>query len=727
MKRKLLHSILIALSSLVASLLYAQPEEAMTPTDYILPDFVVTSDLWDTNLADSTQSATVLDSTELKASSAQHFKDIANSIPNLTWTGGTSRPRHFQIRGVGENSQFEGETPDSSVRFLIDDIDFTGLGTVGSLFDVQQVEVLRGPQAGAYGVNAAGGIIKIVTKEPTPYWTGNTEVTLGQDALRSTALAIGGPLLSSDPEKLSFRLALQESNSHGFRKNQFLEKNNTNALDEFNSRLKIKWILSEDFQVNATLLYSDIQNGYDEWSLNNTGFDVYSDNPGQDLQESSAASIRTEYEGFDTFKLTTISSITETDTTFSYDADWGAGYVAAPNASGFIGFLKTDREREVFSQEIKLDSKETEDALGWIDRWTIGAHYQRLEEDTLNDYDDDYGTIDALSLYENESTALFSKISHNFSDSQRATLGLRVEDHKVMTSSNGTDSGDYVGQIIEGDSKASNTLYGAKFTFEQDINENHSAHASISRGYKGGGSNISAFNSTFDPKTYKNETILNYEIGLSSQWIPNKFHTKITVFQMDRSNAQLRDSKGAGGFFRYLTVNGNDASHVGLEAELFYKINANWQINSGIGLLETDREAYTVRDGLNSDGSIRTVTILSRDLANAPKINAFVTVNYQSEDGLFFNAGINARDSHYESNSHFKRRGAMTVLNSTIGYQKNNWTYSLWAKNLLDNDYAKRIFYFDNYHPEDGYVPTDRLYKTPADPQQFGVSVNYAW
>ena len=82
---------------------------------------------------------------------------MINAIPNLTWTGGTSRPRYIQIRGIGENSQFEGETPDSTVRFLVDDLDFTGVGTIGNLFDVQQVEVLRGPQAGAFGANAAGG------------------------------------------------------------------------------------------------------------------------------------------------------------------------------------------------------------------------------------------------------------------------------------------------------------------------------------------------------------------------------------------------------------------------------------------------------------------------------------------------------------------------------------------------------------------------------------------
>ncbi len=106
-------------------------------------------------------------------------------------------PAYIQIRGIGENSQFEGETPDSTVRFLVDDLDFTGVGTIGNLFDVRQVEVLRGPQAGAFGANAAGGVSQIVTNDPTPYWTGQVEGTLGNDSLFAGGFAVGGPCLKT--------------------------------------------------------------------------------------------------------------------------------------------------------------------------------------------------------------------------------------------------------------------------------------------------------------------------------------------------------------------------------------------------------------------------------------------------------------------------------------------------------------------------------------------------
>ena len=159
--------------ALAATLSAAEP--AQPPGAVTLAPVRVTADLWASPLAQIPASVTVFDEATLRLGAVGHFGDLADRIPNLTFTGGTSRPRYFQIRGIGENSQYEGETPDSAVRFLVDDFDFTGLGTLGSTFDVSQIEVLRGPQAGAFGANAAGGVVRLVTNAPTPFWTGRVE------------------------------------------------------------------------------------------------------------------------------------------------------------------------------------------------------------------------------------------------------------------------------------------------------------------------------------------------------------------------------------------------------------------------------------------------------------------------------------------------------------------------------------------------------------------------
>ena len=110
-------------------------------------------------------SITVLNERTLQDAGRQHFEDVLAAVPNLNWAGGTSRPRFFQIRGIGEREQYEG-APNPSVGFLIDDIDFSGIGMPATLFDVGRIEVLRGPQGMRYGANALAGLIVMRGQEP---------------------------------------------------------------------------------------------------------------------------------------------------------------------------------------------------------------------------------------------------------------------------------------------------------------------------------------------------------------------------------------------------------------------------------------------------------------------------------------------------------------------------------------------------------------------------------
>lgn len=697
----------IALLSITTTPLFA--EESAVPAIPELPVTIVTGELWESELKKTTASVTVLDRTALEDNGVQHFEDVINAIPNLTWTGGTSRPRYIQIRGIGENSQFEGETPDSSVRLLIDDLDFTGLGTIGNLFDVQQVEVLRGPQAGAFGANAAGGMIRIVTNDPTPYWTGQAESTIGNDSLFAGGFAVGGPLLENDPEKLTFRFALHQLTQDGFCENVFLNKDDTNERDELTTRLKLRWLVNEDWEVNGTILYADFDNGYDEFALGNTEFKTFSDSPGKDVQKTKAGSLRTTWFGQDDFTLTSVTSIVETDSLYSYDADWGAGYIAAfgtPAESGYFGFLSVDRRRDVYSEELRIDSKDKKNAFGLIDRWTLGLYYDQMDEYSDVDYRDEFGIGTATSDYETERYAIFTKFAHDFSDSTRLILGLRYEHHEVNFSSNVTE--DYFGSLVAGETSASqdDDVWGGKLTLEHDVEEDYILFASITKGYKVGGANSGAFSLPTDPSTYKDETLWNYEIGLHSDWFDGQISSQLTLFYLDRKDAQLRDSAGAGGFFRYFTSNQGDAEHYGLEAESTWLFAENWTLRASLGMLKTE---------LDTTG---------RDVSNAPALTYSAKIDYRPIKGLFAGMELVGSDEYYESNSHNEMRGSYTVVNGSIGYQLERWTITLWANNLLDEAHEERVFLFDNYDP-DGLG--EQRYQALTSPQSFGVTANYRW
>ena len=112
----------------------------------------------------------------------------------------------------------------------------------------------------------------------------------------------------------------------------------------------------------------------------------------------------------------------------------------------------------------------------------------------------------------------------------------------------------------------------------------------------------------------------------------------------------------------------------------------------------------------------------SGEVSNAPAFTYSARVDYQSDCGIFAIIEVLGSDEYYESDgvdSH-QKRDAFAVVNSSIGYGYENWTFTLWAKNLFNQNYQKRLFNFDNGQGE-------TLYENPADPQQFGVTVNYRW
>ena len=129
--------------SLIAFLLVClgAPAHAQQPIDEI----VVTADFRERSLDELPASVSVLDDAFIEQVAVQHFEELVNVIPNLNWSGDGHRARYFQIRGVGELEQYQG-APNPSVGFILDDIDFSGIGTVATLFDVGSVEVVRGSQ-----------------------------------------------------------------------------------------------------------------------------------------------------------------------------------------------------------------------------------------------------------------------------------------------------------------------------------------------------------------------------------------------------------------------------------------------------------------------------------------------------------------------------------------------------------------------------------------------------
>ena len=167
---------------------------------------------------------------------AQQLEQILALMPNVNYASGASRGRYLQIRGIGETGQFV-EPLNSSVGLIVDHVDFSGIGTISTLYDVRQVEVFRGPQGTLYGANALAGLVNVTTNDPGDTLDAGITVEGGDYDTASLGGYVSGPLLDT----LDGRLAIQQYKSDGYINNRYLNRDNTNNFDELTMRGKLRW------------------------------------------------------------------------------------------------------------------------------------------------------------------------------------------------------------------------------------------------------------------------------------------------------------------------------------------------------------------------------------------------------------------------------------------------------------------------------------------------------
>jgi outer membrane receptor protein involved in Fe transport len=168
----------------------------------------------------------------------------------------------------------------------------------------------------------------------------------------------------------------------------------------------------------------------------------------------------------------------------------------------------------------------------------------------------------------------------------------------------------------------------------------------------------------------------------------------------------------ADGSSEFIDFVGNAAEGVnqGLELEVVFQADDRLQLAASLGLLDTQFEDYIDGSGQNLDG---------RDQAQAPGYQFSIGGDYQLAQGWSLNVNVEGKDDYYFSDSHAERSSSYELLNASLTYSAEAWEVSLWGRNLADEDYFVRGFFFGN-DPRDGY--TARGFTQLGAPRQFGVS-----
>ncbi len=667
-----------------------------------LDDLLVTSDLReDTTVREIATSVAVLDEDTIEQAGVQHFQDVMGLVPNLNWSGSTSRPRYFQIRGIGERSQYEG-APNPSVGFIIDDMDFTAIGGATTLFDVDQIEVLRGPQGTRYGANALAGLIYVQSAAPSLEEAYRIETTLGDNGTYAAGFSATGSL--GDSDRAAYRLALHQYNSDGFRYNDFFNTDDTDKKDEFMVRGKLHWDITDQFQSDLTLLLVDIDNGFDVWNPENT-FTTHSDDLGIDDQRSVGFSLRNTWSGPAHFDLISISSYTDSDIQYFFDGDWGNDVYWGENAP-YDFTSNNDRQRTNLTQEFRLVSKPEARIFNGSSDWLVGVYYAQLDEDNvINDFFNDEVFRDFDSQFEARNLAVFAQLDTHISDATVLTTGLRFEER----SSDYRDNNSL-------DLSPDDDMVGGQISLNHALNEQQNIYATLSRGYKAGGFNLGS-SIPDNRRAYDPEYLWNMEVGMKALLMDYRLSLSISAFYSERTDMQVSTSTQEDPTdpltFVFFTGNAAEGKNYGIEADWRYQINRNWSFHGALGLLDATFSDYvTAEENFNG-----------RKQAHAPDYTFNLGFLYQGDTGFFARADLNGADEFYFSDSHQQKSDSYELLNLKLGYQADQWSVYLWGRNVLDENYAVRGFFFGLEPPN--YA--DTLYTHLGDPQHFGLTAQFSF
>lgn len=631
---------------------------------------------------------------------AQNLEDIAFSTPNLNFSSGSSRARFYQIRGIGETSQF-AEPINPSVGLLIDDIDFSGIGSANSMFDVEQVEVFRGPQGSRFGANAMAGLINVKTKDPSESLEGKVKLMAGNYGTYALGAAVSGPAT----DKLHYRFAAEQYKSDGYIDNVYLGRDDTNDRDELTLRAKFRYFINDDLTLDTTIFRLDMDNGYDAFSLDNTR-ETLSDEPGFDKQTSDAIGNRLTFTGFDAVDVETLLSYADTESAYGYDEDWS-----------FVGihpweYSSTDhyfRDRSSLTAEMRFLSKAPARLFNESTDWVSGAYYRDDEEDLSRIYT--YAS-DFDSNFDTENMAIFGELTSTLAPQWMLTTGVRVEYRDAS----------YQDTNLQRTS-TDETMVGGKLVLGYELNGNTNYFASINRGYKAGGFNIDpTLGDNF--REFDTEYLWNFELGFNHKLHAVDGFLRATAFYMDRDEMQvdssfevLRDD-GSTEFIQYIG-NAGSGENYGLELETGWQATPSLYLSGTLGLLESEYKEYVDGNGCDLSG---------RTQSHAPEYQFSAGANYQLNDNWQVSVSMEGKDAFYVSNACqdvAQKTNSYVLYHASISYFTGHWEVQLWSRNLFDKDYYVRGFDTFGNDPRKEYAWEP--YFQYGEPMVWGATLNYSF
>ncbi len=736
----------------------------------VLEEITVTAQKREQSLQDVPLSVTAIGGDDIFEGGITSFLDVAMQTPNFTMTQfNIGEPQYF-IRGIGTTLDSAGADP--AVATFIDEV-YVGRagGSSMDLYDLDRVEVLRGPQGTLFGKNVVGGAISIHTTKPSDEFISKIGLTVGN----YDAIAVRGLISGSISDTVNGSFSFSKRERGGYVEN-VVDGTDYHDEDNISFRGQLAFAPSDATEIRLIADWSDDDQNGNCRNVNNLSLNdplglavvyppVIDASTGGDIRKcasSLGAHQKREIGGLTAridWDLTnsTLTSITAYRET---DYSWSEDLAAMPLGDTPFNLIDAAvEESDQISQELRLTSS----GDGSVD-WLVGAFFMEENVERAENFVGSFGPpiaaqgfalLDGDIIYAQEnkttSTALYGQVDWHISDSFSWSIGGRyAKDDKEITQelinledpafdsallsallgfpvnmvilgipANGP--GELLTFIGTGDPSVLNVPYAASASdnwsefvpstsFSWRFADNNLVYFTASKGYKSGAYVAQRTTPETAVVPLEPEFATNFEIGLKTQFADNRVRLNASVFTIDYTDLQVFRLVGS-----LLVGASADATSSGLELDMTALLNDNWVVKASYGYLDAKYDKF-ISGGDDFKGNT-----LPRSADSSFSINSNYTFNLNGGSTIDFGLNYTHKGDYFieVSNSPASKEDGFNLLNASLGWASadGSWEAVAWGKNITDEE-------FRTHSIISNIAGTVDLWNMPAT---YGLTVNYSF
>lgn len=744
---------MVALSAtlLTPSLVFAQAQTSSSVfVDEVITTATKSSDV--ETVQDVPLAVTALNSDTLEALKVRDLEQLAFAAPNVTLddVGTTRGTANFSIRGLGVNSSIPSIDP--TVGVFVDGV-YLGVntGVVFDIFDLESVEVLRGPQGLLFGRNTTGGAVLVNTTNPTDELRYRArfavESSLDGDRGGASTYAMGtltGPIVKG---KLNGKVAAYYNDDDGYFRNGF-DGSNQGAAKTTIFRGGLEWMVSPDFTINAKAEYFDSEGdgpaGQNRGLFERDSFDISIDEKGFYKSEVTSGTLRADWDvAFGDGRITNIFGYRKMDASSLGDID---------SAPAFLFHSNTLFEQEQFSNELRYNgtfgAAEVTTGVYWFD--------QELAYDELRDIPPSFPvTFYGGGAQDHQVLGAFVNVDYSLTEKLILTAGLRYSDEEKsadityirprsecsivagtcpQTGTNALLQGFGVTEdngFSDSDSWSNFTpKLGAQYFFEDDFQ----GYASYTKGFRSGGYNfritdvnvfLNAVAANGGQFSFDEEEVDAFEIGTKWTSSDRRFNINAAGFYTEISDMQREvNLSSPGAAIVQNILNTADATILGLELDGRFSLTDTVTLTGNLGLI--DAEYDEINTDISGDGLVNDID-LALDIPRVPEstygFGAIVDIPTGDRGLITARGNFQHRDRFAYTDTNFGFVQALDRLDASLTYSVENdkgqrISVSAFGRNLLDEVQAGN----DTQVPFGG--PLSNGVNSPFDPNPAGGTLS---